>query len=202
MTTETNEKILAMYQAVCALIEEGYDTHKMKVADITSRAGIGKGTAYEYFRSKDELLIKALQYDFFAGYQILEKELKSRKTFQDTVEAAFSWIEQNMQKKRLAMQCLKILEKFRKKNEDGTEDCVKERMVQGVGLFTELLDYMIEIGKKESCINEQVPKELARLEIGSKFMGYYLFLQTSGAEEADLRQTKDFLYGNMVKSLK
>ena len=198
MTAVTNEKILAMYRAVCTLIEEGNDIHKMKVADITTRAGIGKGTAYEYFRSKDELLIKAMQYDFLTGYHILEKELKSRKTFKDVVEAAFDWIEQNRKKKRLSMQCLKIMDEFIGKD----ENCVKEKMVQGVGMFTELLDYMIEIGKEEGCISRQVPVKLARLELGSKFAGFHLYTQIGELGKEEMRQTKAFLYENMVKSLK
>lgn len=198
MMTETNEKILAMYQAVCMLIEEGSDIHKLKVADITARAGIGKGTAYEYFRSKDELLVKALQYDFLTGYYALEKELKSRDTFKDTVDAAFGWLEQNMKKKRLAMQCLKIMDELHKKN----GDCVKEKMAQSVGMFTELLDYMIGIGKKEGCINELVPQKLARLEIGSKFVGFYMLIQTGEPGAEELEQTKRFLYENIVKSLR
>lgn len=198
MTTEKNEKILAMYQAVCMLIEEGCDIHKMKVADITARAGIGKGTAYEYFRSKDELLIKALQYDFYTGYQLLERELKKTTTFKEAVEAAFFWIEKNMKQKRLALQCLKILEEFREKNGDS----VKEKMEQNVGLFAGLLDGMIEAGRQEGCISRQVPEKLARLEIGSKFVGYYLFSQTNEHGEEELRQMKEFLYETMVKSLR
>lgn len=198
MTTEKNEKILAMYQAVCMLLEEGCDIHKMKVADITARAGIGKGTAYEYFRSKDELLIKALQYDFCIGYQLLEKELKKTTTFKEAVEAAFLWIEKNMKQKRLALQCLKILEEFQEKN----GDCIKVKMEQNAGLFTKLLDDMIEVGKEEGSISRQVPDRLAELEIGSKFVGYYLFSQTNEHGDGELREMKDFLYENMVKSLR
>ena len=41
------KKVLAMYGAVIDLINEGCDINTLKVADITTRAGIGKGTAYE-----------------------------------------------------------------------------------------------------------------------------------------------------------
>ena len=52
MENEKNKKVMAMYQAVWKLLDEGKDLHKLKVSDITECAGIGKGTAYEYFRSK------------------------------------------------------------------------------------------------------------------------------------------------------
>ena len=53
MASETNEKVLAMYRAVRELLEEGVNPEQIKVSDVTGRAGIGKGTAYEYFRSKE-----------------------------------------------------------------------------------------------------------------------------------------------------
>ena len=50
------EKVLAMYRAVVDLINEGNDIKVLKVSDITGCAGIGKGTAYEYFSSKEEII--------------------------------------------------------------------------------------------------------------------------------------------------
>lgn len=56
------EKIEAMYKAVQELIEEGADVNRIKVSEITQKAGIGKGTAYEYFSNKEELISSALLY--------------------------------------------------------------------------------------------------------------------------------------------
>ena len=44
-------KVLLMYQAVLQFMEEGADVASIRVSSITERAGIGKGTAYEYFDS-------------------------------------------------------------------------------------------------------------------------------------------------------
>ena len=59
MKEKLSEKELALFQAVIDLIEEDADIHSIKVSDITNRAGIGKGTAYEYFSSKEEMVAKA-----------------------------------------------------------------------------------------------------------------------------------------------
>ena len=42
MEMERNEKVLAIYRAVWKLIDEGNDISRVKVADITAKAGIGK----------------------------------------------------------------------------------------------------------------------------------------------------------------
>lgn len=53
------EKEIAMYEAVLTLLGEGASIEKIKVSDITKKAGIGKGTAYEYFDSKEEIFAGA-----------------------------------------------------------------------------------------------------------------------------------------------
>ncbi|HDR05710.1 MAG TPA: TetR/AcrR family transcriptional regulator [Candidatus Marinimicrobia bacterium] len=59
---QKRERIIAAAMEVFAA--EGLS--KGTIASVASRAGIGKGTVYEYFRSKDELFQAMLEY-FFAG---------------------------------------------------------------------------------------------------------------------------------------
>ena len=62
-----SEKQILIYKAIVDLINEGADVSGMKVGEITARAGIGKGTAYEYFSSKEEMVIEALEYNTKIG---------------------------------------------------------------------------------------------------------------------------------------
>ena len=57
------EKVRLLYEAVLAMVTNGWDINRMKVSDITAQAGIGKGTAYEYFSSKEEIIANAVLYD-------------------------------------------------------------------------------------------------------------------------------------------
>ena len=57
------EKVRLLYEAVLAMVTDGWDINRMKVSDITAQAGIGKGTAYEYFSSKEEIIANAILYD-------------------------------------------------------------------------------------------------------------------------------------------
>ena len=50
---ETRPKVLALYRGVLELLDEGADVNTIKVSDITAKAGIGKGTAYDYFKSRE-----------------------------------------------------------------------------------------------------------------------------------------------------
>lgn len=70
----------AIYQAVLELFQEGTDLNTLTVAEITGRAGIGKGTAYEYFSDKEEMIAKAILFgteEFcYKVYESLKKEKK------------------------------------------------------------------------------------------------------------------------------
>ena len=63
MSKEYSPKEKAIFEAVIELFEEGADLNNLTVAEITSKAGIGKGTAYEYFSDKEEMIAKALFYN-------------------------------------------------------------------------------------------------------------------------------------------
>ena len=59
---ECPPKVKAIYQAVFELFEEGADLNSLTVSEITKKAGIGKGTAYEYFSDKEEMIARAILY--------------------------------------------------------------------------------------------------------------------------------------------
>lgn len=57
MTPDTRkERETALYEAALRLIAKGVNPTAMKVQQIADEAGIGKGTVYEYFASKEEIL--------------------------------------------------------------------------------------------------------------------------------------------------
>lgn len=204
MEMKINDKVLAMYQAVWALLEEGCDIHKMKVADITNRAGIGKGTAYEYFRTKEELLAKALEYDLYLKYQALANEVEKQKTLEQAVESCFAWLERNLDR-RFAMQFYDI---SRAIQESGSQlpcdiNSMEQQMACGVEMFRTILESVVKLGREEGIIRSEVPDKLAQLEIFSKILGFFGFLQLGNLQSREeIKQTKTFLYDNIVKSLK
>jgi AcrR family transcriptional regulator len=57
-------------------LNKGYwDT---KIIDIADAAGIGKGTVYEYFESKDEIFFELFKTKVAAGYEILSELLEKK----------------------------------------------------------------------------------------------------------------------------
>ena len=70
MKREYSPKEKAIYKAVLELFEEGADLNSLTVSEITAKAGIGKGTAYDYFSDKEEMIAKALFYNIEYYYKL------------------------------------------------------------------------------------------------------------------------------------
>ena len=64
MSERNLQRETAIYQAALGLIAQGASPAAMKVQDIAQEAGIGKGTVYEYFTSKEEILRGLAEYCF------------------------------------------------------------------------------------------------------------------------------------------
>lgn len=75
----------AVYKAVLELFEEGADINNLTVAEITGRAGIGKGTAYEYFSGKEEMIAKAFFYNGEMFCNQLYEGIRKEKNLSDKV---------------------------------------------------------------------------------------------------------------------
>ena len=82
---DASPKIVAVYEAVNRLICDGQDVTSLIVADIAREAGIGKGTIYEYFESKEEIIARALFYQL----DMIMVEISNALTQADTVEDCF-----------------------------------------------------------------------------------------------------------------
>lgn len=201
MELEKNEKILAMYRAVWELTREGQNVYNMKVVDITNRAGIGKGTAYEYFRSKEELVAKALRYGTFLEYERLLSQLKEQNTLKAALNVCFSWMEEDYERMACLLQFMKNSEKTEEFIRNGMK-CMQENMAEDAEKINILLKYIVNLGKKEGTIREDLDDHFASLQILSQLMGYFVFKrfnQTDGQQSQDVRE---FLYQSIEHGLK
>lgn len=92
-------KVRQMYRAVVELIGEGEEIAELRVSTITGRAGIGKGTAYEYFDSKEEIVACAITYAIESSFRRLEAELLEKEDFCGQLEYLLDEIERKDDRK-------------------------------------------------------------------------------------------------------
>ena len=73
-TMQTGKKTLIIKAAIKVFARDGLE--KGKIADIANEAGIGKGTVYEYFRSKEDIF-KVIEQSMFSEIATEFKSIKS-----------------------------------------------------------------------------------------------------------------------------
>ena len=77
------QKEIAIFEGIIKLIKEGINPYTIKVSDIARQADVGKGTLYEYFKTKEEAISKAILFYIGRGLEEAYQAVKSQKSFQD-----------------------------------------------------------------------------------------------------------------------
>lgn len=108
-TKELSPKVLAAYKAVIELFSEGADLNTLTVSEITARAGIGKGTVYDYFSNKEEMLAGALYYEMSVTCRKLYGRLQEKKTLYEKMEQIFLDMEDHKQEMGCAFKVIHLL---------------------------------------------------------------------------------------------
>lgn len=87
------ERETALYEAALRLIAKGVNPAAMKVQQIADEAGIGKGTVYEYFASKDEILQGMALYCFDTEIARIAVLMEPCTTLQELEDAVMAYLQ-------------------------------------------------------------------------------------------------------------
>lgn len=90
-------KVTAMYRAVSTLLREDKDISEMSVSMITGLAGIGKGTAYEYFDSKEEIIVCALLYEIRTVTEQASRQIQTCPDLETQIHRMLLLVEEHSQ---------------------------------------------------------------------------------------------------------
>ena len=192
----SSPKVVAMYEAVNELMEEGRYIYSLKISDITSKAGIGKGTAYEYFATKEELLGKAIFYQLHRGLHHMTEEALKKESFREQIYAVLNDVGENYSGRRLLLKYLC----YYLQGMCGNRKCKEGVFVDILkfGRIKETLEHMIRQARKEGMA-EGMPDYLAANVLMTQFMGFCIYLMSRDwATDVDMEQMKEFIYHNIV----
>lgn len=202
--TNPPEKVLLMYQAVSELLRNQNDIAKIKVADITSRAGIGKGTAYEYFSSKEELIANALMHDYSQKVLDLIKKVNEEKTFELRYYRILDWIKDNKEYHQMFSDLVRAAFGGRKLCVF-LQDASKEKVEAEVGNFIgNIMDLLMEEGYKEGVFTEQntQKRRMAFLSTVSEYAMVIMGPLPNPLFTMEEEEVRRFVYESLIKALK
>lgn len=193
-------KQIALFQSVVSLLEDGVSAANMKVSDIAVRAGVGKGTTYEYFSSKEEMIVRAIFYDIQIKMTELEGRIRLASGFENSYYTILEWIDENLQAKHVLYQILGM----------NSMDCQLSseicNMIQihkeGLGHIRESLVGLTDMAEQEGLISPQVPASFRNLSFISSILSYVSYLKMQNSiTDVTKQQIKEFLYNSMIRAL-
>lgn len=177
-------KVIAMYDAVKMLMEQGHNAFDLRVSMITGLAGIGKGTAYEYFDTKEELIACALAYQVQGMLTMIQEELSERGSFREQMIYLLELEERHQHEKEYLMRFLHILT-------DNTElsRLVQQKMheyeiaclpgeadsVSAKNPLRNILEGIILQGRKRRELRTDQPMEYQIYALGAKLLTYMIY---------------------------
>ena len=199
------KKARLMFEAVIGYVHEKIDPGSLTVQDITARAGVGKGTAYEYFSSKEELIALALFFDY--GLRILELQelLEKKKNFEERMLGLLDWLHDN---KSYHMTFVKMIQISA--GDEGVCQMLQTRIPQDVfdGMHSYLMeegDALMEEGYEQGYFAE-TDKVKRRLALAGMVVNLVLTLHGDEKKESsffimDYKDMRQYAYTTLIKTL-
>lgn len=193
-------KAEAVYKAVIELLNQGYDVHQLKVSEITGKAGIGKGTAYEYFESKEKMIAGALVYDTSHLLESLYRLEEKEQEFESKLHVILQWFGQDLKESRTFARIVTIGNR-----NDALSLTLKEEMLQIAHCFQDFItfiDALLSVGQEQGKIGEMDGKS-ARMAMISQISGLILCLMHPEIyPDMSAMEAAEITYRNILRLLK
>lgn len=192
-------KVLRMYDAVIRLIEEGEDASGIRVSTITDRAGIGKGTAYDYFDTKEDIVACAVVFHIRRIFSLLEQELQKQETF----EKQLSWLLEEMGRESNRKYCFIRMVHILTDNSDFSRQ-VRQKMMSNsfkryhpVNVFGRILQQGVDKGE----LRGDLPIEFMVYTIFSGLLTYMLSISTEECFHVSPKTMKSYVHQQIMQEL-
>lgn len=171
---EFSPKEKAIYQAVLDLFREGADLNSLTVAEITGKAGIGKGTAYEYFSDKEEMIAKSVFYHTEAFCDNLYQQVEKEAILDDKINLILMRFEEEITETNCIFRLIHAM----------TDNSVLGRKMKEIGeadapygmLVGEIINRIIMDERVNADISQE-RKEYLMLSMFSRILCYGMYLQ-------------------------
>lgn len=195
-----SEKEIMIFNGVTKLINEGVKLHAIKVSDIAQAAGIGKGTIYDYFKSKEEILKRSLRYSMDMGIMKVLNKINEANGFEDKCYTIFEITEICVKDYQSAVNPLFSNISPYEFNEliNNDVEWINKRDI----LLRNTVESLVLLGVKEGIIKEQEDKDYAITVFVSVVMGFQNIVCCNITENKDKREKdRERSYKLLIKAL-
>lgn len=166
------DKKTAVLEAIIGLLESGTDIYRMKVADIAVAAGMGKGTVYDYFTSKEEMIAEAVLYSVRKMLDNIGGAVERGRDFEEKFMGMLDAVQKSVSGMAF-MNALTAGDDMRKLQAYFCEkDAIGERFAQVDAIILK----MVEAGVREGVIARQDDYYYTRMTVLGAVAGYCMYV--------------------------
>lgn len=195
-----SEKEILIFNGVTKLINEGVRLHAIKVSDIAEAAGIGKGTIYDYFKSKEDILRKSLIYSMDMGISKVLNKINGVDGFKKKCYILFEITEICVRDYQSAANPLFSSISPYEFNELINKDI--EWVDERDRLLRDIVKSLVSLGVKEGLIKKQEDKEYEVTVFVSVVMGLQNIISCNSKNSRDkIEEAKKRSYKLLIKGL-
>lgn len=172
--SEYTPKEQAVFAAVLRLAGRGVDLAGLKVQQIADEAGMGKGTLYEYFKSKDEILQGTVRWCLADEYRQITELTAGVQTMDQLLQRSADYIDGLVAQR---FEAYRIIAEMLKTSSRPEPDCGK---MDGVmALLQRMLDADYEMALATGWLTDGVEREYFRYVVFHAMVGYAMSLATA-----------------------
>ncbi len=194
------DKVTAIYRAIEELVAEGADLSSMRVSDIAAKAGIGKGTTYEYFSSKEEMIVKAMIYLVGSMVKRIVEQMKKLPSFQDAFIMLLDEMEEKAKQRACVMKYLSMVNDMNLCQPMHDIMCSDNEAKASNPI--NIICYLCERGQKEGILGMNYPQSYMLSAIFSKVMAFMMFINDDlGKKDCSSDEMKLALYQGICREL-
>lgn len=192
-------KVLQMYRAVIELLEGGEDISGLRVSTITDKAGIGKGTAYEYFDTKEEIVACALVYYMQWIFEWLESSMLEKENFGGQVDFILNIMSTRDKQNQCFIRALHILTDSSEFSSMIRERLSSERLrrFSPFNVFERVLKKGIERGE----VRDDLPLDYMCYLFFSHLISYMMALANEKTTDAEADRIKEYVHRGILEQL-
>ncbi|MGN1140260.1 MAG: TetR/AcrR family transcriptional regulator [Oliverpabstia sp.] len=195
-----SDKVERLYEAVRALLEEGKSVNTLTVSEITEKAGIGKGTAYEYFKSKEEMIAKAILYGRDNVTHKLQERIAAVSDFRDKYREILNWMEEIYRGEGSVVIFCQIARESMQLNSSFKEE-IRKCGFNPEFVYETISNFVHEWNEKE-IFGSGLPEDVQSCMVLSNFAAFWVYLnRNSKTEKEKIDRYKDYLYRCLMKNL-
>ena len=196
-----SDKIIAIYHAIEDLVAEGADLSSMRVSDIAAKAGIGKGTTYEYFSSKEEMVVKALVFSVDSMVKRILNRMEELNTFQEKFILLLDEMEEKVKQRACILKYLHMVSDMNlceQMHEVLLEDSEMKKSSP-----IRLIQYLLETARDEGIIEKDYPQDYLETTFFSRIISFVLYVDGDfGIKERNVALMKLELYEGLCRELR